>query len=441
MQLHAHRCVKPALPAGHPLQGKTVYIPAMAQGAVEAFAAIFRWFGVAAHPTPPSTQRTLELGAKFTSGDECYPAKITVGDFMRILEQPETDPGRTVFFMATADGPCRFGQYVPFLRKILTQAGFPEVQVYALSTQEAYRDIASLGSIFERTAWRALVAADILRKALLQTRPYETIAGSADRAFAESVADLCRVIESSCAEESCQMKSLVAAMERARERFRGVPANYHRQRPLIGVVGEIFCRLNNFSNADLVRNLELQGGEGWLTDIAEWIGYCNSEVGRKLRLVGQTFSLDMLKSTLRSHIQHSDERALLAPFAEDFTGYEEPHISEVLELARPYLPASGAEGEMVVSVGKAAYLARHGADGIVDISPFTCMNGIVSEAIYPKLSKDYGGIPIRNFYFDGTQADLQRDLGIYLELARSYRERKPHPRRYPARFDPALAAD
>jgi predicted nucleotide-binding protein (sugar kinase/HSP70/actin superfamily) len=330
---------------------------------------------------------------------------------------------------------------VPFLRKVLAQAGFPEVQVYALSTQDAYRDIGSLGSIFERTAWRALVAADILRKALLQTRPYEIVAGSADRAFAESAADLCRVIESSCAEESCQMKSLVKAMERARERFRSVPASYHRQRPLIGVVGEIFCRLNNFSNADLVRNLELQGGEGWLTDIAEWIGYCNSEVARKLRLVGRTLSLDMLKSTLRTHIQHSDERALLAPFAQDFAGYEEPHISEVLELARPYLPASGAEGEMVVSVGKAAYLARHGADGIVDISPFTCMNGIVSEAIYPKLSKDHGGIPIRNFYFDGTQADLQRDLGIYLELARSYRERKPYPRRYPARFERAMAAD
>ncbi|MGE5204008.1 MAG: hypothetical protein ACM3PW_00215 [Chlamydiota bacterium] len=441
MQLCVHRCVKPALPPGHPLQGKTVHIPAMAQGAVEAFAAIFRWFGVAAQPTPPSNQRTLELGAKFTSGDECYPAKITVGDFLRILEQPGIDPQRTVFFMATADGPCRFGQYVPFLRKTLAQAGFPQVQVYAPSTQEAYRDIASLGPSFERTAWRALVAADILRKALLQTRPYESVAGSTDRAFAESVADLCRAIENSCADTECQMKSLVAAMERGRERFRAVPASYHRQRPLIGVVGEIFCRLNNFSNADLVRNLELQGGEGWLTDIAEWIGYCNSEVARKLRLEGRTISFDMLKNTLRSHIQHSDESALLAPFAQDFAGYEEPHISEVLELARPYLPNTGVEGEMVVSVGKAAYLARHGADGIVDISPFTCMNGIVSEAIYPKLSKDYGGIPIRNFYFDGTQADLQRDLGIYLELARSYREKKPYARRYPARFEQAMAAD
>ena len=81
-----------------------------------------------------------------------------------------------------------------------------------------------------------------------------------------------------------------------------------------------------------------------------------------------------------------------------------------------------------------AGMAKCGADGVVDISPFTCMNGIVSEAIYPKLSRDYGGIPIRNFYFDGTQSDLDRDIGIYLELARSHREKKRFLRRYPARF-------
>jgi hypothetical protein len=37
-------------------------------------------------------------------------------------------------------------------------------------------------------------------------------------------------------------------------------------------------------------------------------------------------------------------------------------------------------------------------------------------------------MPIRNFYFDGTQSDLDRDVGIYLELARSYREKKQHSR-------------
>jgi predicted nucleotide-binding protein (sugar kinase/HSP70/actin superfamily) len=199
-------------------------------------------------------------------------------------------------------------------------------------------------------------------------------------------------------------------------------------------VGEIFCRLNTFSNEDLIRKLESYGAEACLSHISEWVEYTNNEQKRKLHLIGQDISFAMGKAYLRSHIQHADEHALIAPFAEEFVGYEEPPIEEVLELARPYLPSGGALGEMVLSVGKAAYLAKHGADGIIDISPFTCMNGIVTEAVYPKLSKAYGGIPIRNFYFDGTQADLDRDLGIYMELARSYREKKPFTRHFPAYF-------
>ena len=37
---------------------------------------------------------------------------------------------------------------------------------------------------------------------------------------------------------------------------------------------------------------------------------------------------------------------------------------------------------------------------------------------------NYSGIPIRNFYFDGTQSDLDRDLGVYLELARTYQKQE-----------------
>jgi predicted nucleotide-binding protein (sugar kinase/HSP70/actin superfamily) len=433
--LGRHRHVKRALAPDHPLAGKVIYIPAMAEGSVETFAAAFRWLGIEAHPTPPSDERTRELGGKFTSGDECYPAKVTVGDFIRILEQPGFDPKRAVFFMATASGPCRFGQYAPFLEKILREAGYGEVKVLAPTSENGYGDLGSVATAFTRIAWRALVTADILRKALLKTRPYETQPGAADRAFRESLDDLCRTIEGSCADNACQLRALVGSMTRARERFRQVPAQYDRNVPLIGVVGEIFCRLNNFSNDDLVRKLEGYGAEAWLSDIAEWIGYTNEDQRRKLRLRGRRISLEMAGAHLRQRIQRADEHALLEPFHEDFAGYEEPHdIREILELAWPYLPASGVLGEMVLSVGKAAYLAKHGADGIIDISPFTCMNGIVSESIYPRLSRDYGGIPIRNFYFDGTQSDLDRDLGIYMELAHSYREKKGYPRRYPACF-------
>jgi len=86
----------------HPLAGKTVYIPTMAEGSAEAFAAVFRWLGVNATPTPDSNERTRELGARYTNGDECYPAKVTVGDFIRVIERPDFDPKRTMFFMPTA---------------------------------------------------------------------------------------------------------------------------------------------------------------------------------------------------------------------------------------------------------------------------------------------------------------------------------------------------
>jgi len=94
------------------LEGRKVYVPRMTYCGAKAFAAALRSVGVDADVTPESDGRTLELAAKFLSGDECFPAKVTMGDFLRLIEQPGFVPSKTAFFMPTADGPCRFGQYV-----------------------------------------------------------------------------------------------------------------------------------------------------------------------------------------------------------------------------------------------------------------------------------------------------------------------------------------
>ncbi|HEU0141673.1 MAG TPA: hypothetical protein VFQ79_18260 [Bryobacteraceae bacterium] len=417
----------------HPLTGKTVYIPPMAYGSARAFAAGFRALGVDARLTPPSDERTKELGGRYTSGDECYPAKVTVGDFMRVLEQPSTDQVKTVFFMPTADGPCRFGQYATYLRRILDLNGFPSAQVLSPTSANGYEGLGNLARPFFRTGWRTLVAGDILQKLLLIYRPYETRRGETDEVYHVCLDDVCGTVERTTVEPSVQLKAIREALLRCRGRFHAISARRDRSVPLIGVVGEIFCRLNTFSNDDLIRRLEEYGGEAWLSDIGEWIWYTNAEQFRRLKLLGKQISTDAAKAWVRSKIQRHDEHVLLEPFRDDFRGYEEPPVEEILEYARPYLPCDGALGEMVLNVGKAIYLARKGADGILDISPFTCMNGIVCEAIYPRLSRDLGGIPIRTFYFDGTQADLDRDLGVYLELARSYSRKKSTARVYPDR--------
>jgi len=415
----------------HPLAGKKIYIPPMAYGSGRAFAAGFRSLGVDADITPPSDHRTKELGARYTSGDECYPAKVTVGDFMRVLETPGVDPSKVVLFMPTADGPCRFGQYAPYLKGILDANGYSSTQVFSPTSSNGYAGLGSLATPFLRTGWRMLVAADILQKMLLKYRPHERNKGDTDAVFEECLDDLCSTVEKTTYKPGPQLKVVRAVMERCLARFHAIPAQRDRSVPLIGVVGEIFCRLHTFSNENLVRRLEEYGGEAWISDLTEWIWYTNAEQFRKLKLKRNLFSLEGVGAWVRNKVQRRDEHVILEPFKDEIVGYEEPSTKEVLDAARPYLPQDGALGEMVLNVGKAICLARRGVDGIIDISPFTCMNGIICEAIYPKVSRDLGGLPIRTFYFDGSQTDLDRDLGVYMELARTYMRRKKHARVYP----------
>ena len=148
----------------HPLRGKRIYIPPMAYGSARAFASAFRAIGLDAEPTPPSDERTRELGARYTSGDECYPAKVTVGDFMKLLQRPDTDPARVALFMPTAEGPCRFGQYAPYLRHVLDANGYRKVEILSPTSRNAYDGLGSLSKPFVRTGWRALLSADLLQK-------------------------------------------------------------------------------------------------------------------------------------------------------------------------------------------------------------------------------------------------------------------------------------
>jgi len=415
------------------LEGRRLYLPQMPYGGTYLLAAAIRSIGFDAWPTSNSDERTLELGGRATSGDECYPQKITLGDFLRIIEDEGRD--KVAFLMPTANGPCRFGQYLHLIRTKFDELGFGDVPVISITSGDGYSSIGDYSKDLVRTAWRAVLCQDVLMKLLLKTRPYERDKGSTDVAYHESLEDVGTAISATGCTHKERLEAIVPAMRRARDRFRAVIADYYASRPLIGVVGEIFCRQNTFSNFDLIRVIEEEGGECWLADIGEWVWYTNDEERRRFIDHGQRLGKDNLVRTIKSHIMRRDEHAIYAAFHDDFVGYEEPHdVRDVLRRSLPYLPYTGALGEMVLSSGKAIYLHEKGADGIIDISPFTCMNGIVTEAVYPALQRDLDDMPIRTFYFDGTQGDLERDVGIFLELAQTYRRRKKKPRRYPAYF-------
>ena len=179
----------------------------MAYGSALAFASAFRAIGLDAEPTPPSDELTRELGARYTSGDECYPAKVTVGDFMKVLHKPGADPSRVALFMPTAEGPCRFGQYAPYLRHVLDANGFGGVQILSPTSRNSYAGLGTMSGPFIRTGWRALVCADLLQKMLLIYRPYEERRGDTEAVYEKCLADLCKAIETTSIQPAVQLKS------------------------------------------------------------------------------------------------------------------------------------------------------------------------------------------------------------------------------------------
>ncbi|MFQ5806582.1 MAG: hypothetical protein ACE5I3_09045 [Phycisphaerae bacterium] len=408
----------------------------MSYAATRLSAAAFRSIGVDASVAPDSDTRTLELGGLYSSGEECLPHKVTLGDFLKVCRASGFDPQKTAFFMPRANGPCRFGQYAPYLRQVLDELGYHDVLIISPTSGDGYDGIGEHAGELARTIWMAIVAADLASRFLLKTRPYEANAGDSDACYHAAVERFGKVLAAPGLTPKERLRWLVGTVEQVRDRFRAVPAAYVRGRPLIGLVGEIFCRLNTFSNEDLARRVEKLGGECWLSDVPEWIWYTNWNRETDIIRKDGCLNADYLKHKLKTRVQHRYEQALLAPVHDDFKGYEEPHdIREVLQASWPYLPADGALGEMVLSVGKAIYLYHKGADGVIDISPFTCMNGIVSEAVYPAVSADYDDMPIRVCYFDKTSTNIDRDLEIFLDLARAYQRRKRRPRTYPNYFE------
>ncbi len=420
----------------HSLKGRRLYIPHMDFGSARTLSAAFRSIGIDAQPSPDSDGRTLLLGKKYTSGEECYPEIVTIGDFLKVTEMPGFKPEKTAFFMPTAPGPCRFGQYSQFQRKIFNELGLDEVMILSPTSETGYEELGEHAGNFVRTAWWAVVTSDVLRKMLLKTRPYEVNRGDVDRVHDRALSRLSDVIEVEGEPLKEKFGRIVTALSEVRDWYRDVVVDHSAVKPLIGVVGEIFCRLNHFSNEELIRKIEAHGGEAWLSGVTGWVWYTNTEQRWRIKrtMSGMTRFKALLKSGIKTRFQRRDEALLMAPFEEDFQGYREPGTEEILENCRPYLPPEKVSGESVLNIGEIICFYHHGADGAIDISPFTCMHGGLGEDLYHNVSRDHDGIPVRSFTCDEAQSDIDDNVGIFMKLAETYMRRKVIRRELPSSF-------
>jgi predicted nucleotide-binding protein (sugar kinase/HSP70/actin superfamily) len=368
---------------------KVILIPRMCTHA-EALGAAMEAFGVKAVVLPEPDERNLLYSNKVTSGKECLPYRVSLGDFVRFFYEGNSygfGPEDVEGFMASAFGPCRFGKYAVEQIRILREMGF-NLQIRTTVSNNAYRDL-NLGTGFERLAWKGIVAVDYLEKLLWRTRPYEKSIGVTDALFNACLTDLANHIR--------KREKFDHYLREVTTRFEALIDTDKPRRPIVGINGEIYLRSNRFSNRDLVRECEKAGLEVIVSPIGEWLKYIthrNIEDGIRERRLKK-----ILIGYLRQLQLERDERSVISNFKK-LIDSREPSIEEVLSFSSQYLsPKCGSEA--VVSIGAGIeWMENPNFAGVISVMPHGCMPGGIVAAMSENFSRMYGK-PWINLTYDG----------------------------------------
>ena len=403
------------------LSDKTVLIPEMNRIGAHLIAATFKSFGINARVL--ATYKGLDLGKEYTSGKECFPCQVTLGDILLYLKTEQCkqgaafNPENYLYFLPTSDGPCRFGMYNQYQRMVLDSfTGLDRVKIVSITTKDGY----SLDGLIERSrmldfrkaSYIAIITADIIERLLWRIRPYEKKTGMTD-AFIERCRDTLQAY--------LETHAAAGAFDRILDRLEAmvregktlidpaIPA-----KPLIGIVGEIFLRMHVQSNQNLIRILENHGAEVVNSSLAEWVNYISYGQLREnkinFRLNLRQFNLKHLKTDLKKMLDFGSELFYQESRQKQFYGrisksidIEQDHKVHHLKrlLHKEDIFTFDVTTETCLSIAAIMQFAEEGYNGVVNIYPFTCMPGMTTSAIVkPVMNKRR--VPYLDTPYDGS---------------------------------------
>ncbi|MCX7943082.1 MAG: acyl-CoA dehydratase activase [Deltaproteobacteria bacterium] len=373
------------------IKDRVILIPPMHEITSRLFAAAFRSEGYKAIALPQTNYEAFNIGKHYTRGSECLPMITTLGSLIYFVSNSSYSPDELAYFMPTATGPCRFGQYALLTDIALKRAGMGDIAIISPAAYNTYRGL-SVGLRIK--LWNAVVIGDLLYKIAMRIRPYETVRGLTDRVLTKYI----KIFEKGF-ERELDIKEILKS---AVEDFSKINIDATKRLPLVGVMGEIYVRSEPFSNQELIKQIEAAGAEVWLTPLAEWFHYVSSirlffidEGLRECDPISKTKAL-LFRQFFR--ISEREFYDITHPITSD---REEPDIEDTIRLGSNYVDKR-FEGETIITIGRALEFIKAGVSLIVNVSPFSCMPGTISSGIFEQIQKEKG-VCILNLFYDGEQ--------------------------------------
>lgn len=314
------------------------------------------------------------MGMAHATCKECLPLLITAGSLLRCIRERADGDERLLYFMPTASGPCRFGQYSVYMNDLIARSGIENVALFTPDGETSYGEMKQ-GDLAPRL-WSGVVLADIfeeIRSVLLA----DAKDGNAAEAVFES--QWKNVLE--LLEENSAFREKLARLEIISETLGGIALKQPRDRiPRILLTGEIFVRHDGLSRRHIVEELARRGFATRVSTLAEWIYYTDwcVQKGVTLRKVPwkERFSL-YSRSFVMRRIESAFRRILSKSGLCDGRMENVDHvIGAARRLINPELT-----GEAVLTVGAALEEVPSPCCGAIAIGPFGCMPNRLAESL------------------------------------------------------------
>jgi predicted nucleotide-binding protein (sugar kinase/HSP70/actin superfamily) len=342
-------------------------------GPVLAYKKLLELLGHEVILPPRPTQRTIELGVKYSPEFICFPFKIILGSYIEAIEQ-----GAELVVTSGGIGACRAVYYGALSEKILRQLGYhirflvfdnflKEFPTFYRQAQEI-RNRKTMPQVLSALylSFNLIYILDKYEKTINKLRPYENVPGTCNQKWQ----DIRRLIGG-----SNNSKELKTNINIADQIIAGIATSPKENIIKIGLVGEIYLVMEGSMNNELEDKLAKMG--------VEVIRY--------------------------KYISHWLKNCIWPPY-------------QVLRKAERYLKY-GIGGHEKENIGYMIKYKEMGFDGIIHLMPFGCMPELVTQTIIPTLTRDLD-FPILSLSLDEQTGWVNNQIRLeaFIDLLRNRKE-------------------
>ncbi|WFD10936.1 2-hydroxyacyl-CoA dehydratase [Tepidibacter hydrothermalis] len=364
---------------------------------------------------PDVDEKVIEEGLKYVNNDTCYPSILIAGQIISALKYGGYDKDNTSVIMSQTGGVCRVTNYIPILRKALEDAGFSNVPVLSLNGigLEKNPGFKITLTMINRMIMSVLYG-DIFMRLIYRTRPYETIKGQTDQLH-DKWKKIC--IENITKGNLFSSKEIIRGIV---DDFDNIPLNNIRK-PKIGVTGEIFIKFNSYSNNQIVKMIENEGGEVVMPDFIDFFLYSLFNSNFKSKYLGKSKLKALANNMGISYIEAFRKYSREA--LENSNRFKNPKtIQQLAECSEQILSLGNHAGEGWFLTAEMMELLESGVNNIVCMQPFACLpNHVTGKGMIRAIKEKYPDSNILTVDYDPGASEVNQINRIKLMLSVAFK--------------------